>query len=1002
MKKIISFAVGVLGLFVLFGNGVPASAMTVSDPEGTVINGWYKDSFTVDIRYGDPWCVSEGTHHQHTFRAGKDFDGVHNYLFLGDHVDNPYLSLDGSSPQQLVNPLKCPVSWTFFKPNEDLGEISLDAIPPSASITSPAGSASTSDSSYTISGTVNDSASGVASVQAVINSQLGPIASINGNTFSIVIPLKEGTNSIHVVAKDNVDHSSTSNTISIARSSSTSNSTGSTSPTPSSPSSPAPSTNNPSPSPQQQPRPPSPSTNSTPLRFNQRDILSIESINEDVSDPQQVLISQGLAGAQGKTYYSLIILVLLLLGLAILVIWRFMPIFKKLDKSNSGLRRRIIIIVVLPSLIPLFGLGFLGYQQLTTIVKGSLSDQLAKAAQTSSLKLEREFSMRSTVISKTGDGIFQVKFQINQRKDRLRQQRDDCNNLVRTLIPRYKYSEITSNDACLPFLSGFAQLARPTAGSRVEDYLNAVNAGYEHALKTSDVEQQQRIDELLGSTRHFFPELLELVIVDTSKTPTTVAILPQNSQDAVSLITSHPDLLKQARDGSFAVLDDTTEPRQLLVTYPIVNNKKEITGGAIAKFNMEDSRFIHGIWQSTPKPSTNDSVFFLNSEGEIMYPAQSIRANKKDLKRLAESPPAKTTETTINDQELIMRAKPVSNTNWSVAVASPAESVLAPLAGIQRTALLTIAAFILISVFLGFIFVTGIAKEIERLLTGAIAFAKGNLDYRIGLTSRDELQSLGDTMDKMASDIKEAQDALIEKDKEFINVATHELRAPMTGIIGNLSMITEDGMGQVDDTARNLINKAYSGTIRLRELVNDMLDVARLEAGREEFKLEPLSIADLSKSIVGMQEAAAQQNSITLQGPGDNALPRVIADKNKLQIIITNFISNAIKYNRSGGSVTIQHQLDGNRVVTSVTDTGLGIPEDQQNHIFEKFYRVSGEDRANITGTGLGLHITKRFIEAMDGKAWFESVQGQGTTFFFSLPIETEAVEEPTNTKPSK
>mgnify|MGYP006144374171 CR=1 FL=1 len=116
-----------------------------------------------------------------------------------------------------------------------------------------------------------------------------------------------------------------------------------------------------------------------------------------------------------------------------------------------------------------------------------------------------------------------------------------------------------------------------------------------------------------------------------------------------------------------------------------------------------------------------------------------------------------------------------------------------------------------------------------------------------------------------------------------------------------------------------------------------------------------------------------------------------MADKTKLDIILTNFTSNAIKYNREGGKVTVSHALQDNMVVTSVQDNGLGIPAEQQAKMFQKFFRVEGDDRKNIPGTGLGMYITKQFIEAMGGKLWFESVAGQGTTFHFSLPVAQAA-----------
>jgi signal transduction histidine kinase len=172
----------------------------------------------------------------------------------------------------------------------------------------------------------------------------------------------------------------------------------------------------------------------------------------------------------------------------------------------------------------------------------------------------------------------------------------------------------------------------------------------------------------------------------------------------------------------------------------------------------------------------------------------------------------------------------------------------------------------------------------------------------------------------------------------------------------------------------------------LRVLVNDMLDMARLEGGRVEFVIAPQDMKALAKDVVASLAITSQEKNIQLQYNETNALT-VLADAAKLRIVLNNFVSNAIKYNRDGGSVTVSHTIQDNHLVTSIADTGLGIPEEQKAHMFEKFFRVKDKDRENVTGTGLGMYITKQYIEAMGGKLWFESTHGQGTTFYFSLPI---------------
>ena len=1006
MKKIV-YAVTAFCAILMLSNTYVA-AMAISGPNGTSSNGWYKDSFTVEIAHGTTTCSGPGTAYQYTFTAsGSTYEGSHQYTIYSDLFDNPYLSLDGKMPPTPLDSRCNNSSFNTGYTAQRTFTAAIDSMPPGVDITSPSGAITTSDSSYTISGFAGDTESGIRNLQAVDNSVAGPTAGVSGSTFSISVPLNVGTNNIQVVAYDNVGHSATSNSVTITRQSTTgggssggssggstssSNPTttsGSTSsnstPASSNPTSSAPTTTssaNSSNSPKSTDNAQSPA-----VKFNQQQLININDPYGDskASNPIDVQASADLAGATGKTYDFLLITIMVLFALCCWVIYRFRPIFTELDKHKSGLRRRIILIVTLPSIIPLLGLGFLGYQQLSNNVKSSLSGQLEKAAQTSALKLDREFNIRHTIISKTASDILQIKSQYKDQHAKLTQQNNDCQQLVKTNIPLKKYSVVTSSDSCLPFLTGFAQLTSSTS-STANDYINVINQAASQQDKDLTAQEQQRVNELLGSVRDFFPDILELDIVDASGKNIQAAI-PRTDSKQATIASAFGDMLSRSTVDNLALLSTSGNTQQLILTYPITDNKQTL-GGAVVALDTKEQHFMPNILQSTPKPYATDQVYFVTTNGELITSSTADGQLKKQLKPLANTSQGRVFNLKLANQTLAMRTTPLADINWTVAVGAPANSILAPLAGIQRTALLAIAGFVLLSILLGIWFVSSIAGEIERLFKGSLAFAKGNLDYRIELKSHDELQVLSETMNQMANDIKAAQTALVEKDKEFINIATHELKAPMTSIIGNLSMITEDGMGQVDSNARKLIDQAYNGTVRLREIVTDMLDIARLESGHAEFKLEPLDISTATETVVDMQSVPAQQANVILAHQ-PSPLVKVLADKNKLQIILTNFISNAIKYNRPGGTIHISHKINGNKLITSIQDSGLGIPLEQQSHIFEKFYRVKNADRANVPGTGLGMHITKKFIEGMGGQVWFESIHGQGTTFFFSLPISS-------------
>lgn len=961
----------------------------IGDPQGISVNGIFDTKFTVTLSYQ---CV--GNSKRVTSDYASTRIGKHTYAFYSENITgNPYVRVDGSNYAAVDSSCKnnkgISEGTLGYSYKGSLTE-EIDAKSPLVSITSPSvlETIQTTESSYTITISAGDPEGNLTSLKAIRNGATVASQSATSNgSYNIEVPLEYGLNSIQIVPYDIVNHTTTSSTVTINlvnpvndTTGDTSSGGGTTSGNTSSSSSSSSNTKNSTSNTKKSEVAPAPA-----VKFGKYATIDITDpyggslLNSDV-----VQETTSLRGATGTTYGLLVAAIAILFGVSIFVVYRL---------RQSGLRKRIIIVVTIPSIIPMLGLGFVGYQQLSGIVKNTLSGQLQTASQTSALKLQREFSIRNTIITQNANVIFQVKNQYESHAKQLSKQEKSCEKIVNVNVPIKSYDKITSSENCLPFLAGFAQLLRYSSAT-LTDYLDSLHKGAKNAKSNIIAQQTQRENELLNSLRNYFPDLLELDIVDATKKANVVTLLPRTNPNQPTTIEAHHDLVLSASTKSLSALEKVGSTRQLLLTYPVVNDdtNKTTLGGVIAAFDVNGS-FVTSILNSTPKSYDSDRVYILTTAGDIIapYSSKNQELTKDQVIKLAAVPPGTVYDLQLSNKTLTTRTATVPNTNWVVAVGAPPNAVLAPFSGIQQTALLAIAGFLLLSLLLGVWFVGGIAGEIDMLFQGALQFAKGKLDHRITLKSKDELQALGDTMNQMANDIKEAQTALIQKDKDFINVATHELRAPITSAIGNLSMVIDDNMGKIDETAHSLINQAYLSSQRLRDIVNDMLDIARLESGRSEYQLVEIDIKSLIQSIVEMQSIPAKQATITLQYEAKATTPNVFADKNKLQIIITNFISNAIKYNKPNGTITLSHKVDGAMLVTSIADTGLGIPDDQKAHMFEKFYRVQDKDRTNVPGTGLGLHITKQFIEAMGGKVWFESTHGKGTTFYFSIPKASPA-----------
>lgn len=223
---------------------------------------------------------------------------------------------------------------------------------------------------------------------------------------------------------------------------------------------------------------------------------------------------------------------------------------------------------------------------------------------------------------------------------------------------------------------------------------------------------------------------------------------------------------------------------------------------------------------------------------------------------------------------------------------------------------------------------------------------------------------------------------------EFIATVSHELRTPMTSIKGSLGLVLGGVVGEVPAEVRDLLSIAQNNTDRLIRLINDILDISRIEAGKMEIKRAPLAPADAIQRAVQEMEGFARQREIAITTDLPEGLPRVLADSDRLQQVLVNLISNAVKFSPQRSQVTITAVPEGERVMIRVSDQGPGIPEEQRQAIFGKFHRIDNASSRRTGGTGLGLAICRAIVDEHGGQIWVESEVGKGSTFSFTLPTE--------------
>jgi len=236
----------------------------------------------------------------------------------------------------------------------------------------------------------------------------------------------------------------------------------------------------------------------------------------------------------------------------------------------------------------------------------------------------------------------------------------------------------------------------------------------------------------------------------------------------------------------------------------------------------------------------------------------------------------------------------------------------------------------------------------------------------------------------------------IEKIKsEFVSVAAHQLRTPLSGIKWILETVLEEGEG-LDSEQKGLIKKACTANERMVGLINDLLDVTRIEEGRYVYKPKEIEVKQFIEPVAEEYRSKIEEKGVKLKiKEPTERIPRIKADEEKMKLVIQNFLDNAMKYTKEG-EITVSIEILDNRkkVKVSISDTGAGIPEDQKERLFSKFFRAANVVRMETEGSGLGLFIAKNIIEAHEGEVGFDSKEGEGSTFFFVIPtVEKEDAE---------
>jgi two-component system, OmpR family, phosphate regulon sensor histidine kinase PhoR len=221
---------------------------------------------------------------------------------------------------------------------------------------------------------------------------------------------------------------------------------------------------------------------------------------------------------------------------------------------------------------------------------------------------------------------------------------------------------------------------------------------------------------------------------------------------------------------------------------------------------------------------------------------------------------------------------------------------------------------------------------------------------------------------------------------QFVSMVAHELKAPMAAVMGFMNLILDENIGIKPEQQKDYISRSTKRLQGLIEMVNDLLDISRMEIKTKEREIKELNIPEILKSNVEFLELELKKKGVTVTTNFEQDLPPVKADNNEINRLYTNILSNALKYNKDNGKIDISVYKSGNYVISKIADTGIGMRPEEKAKLFQEFFRVKNDQTRNIPGTGLGLSIVKRIVESYSGKIEVESEYGVGTTFIIKFP----------------
>ncbi len=313
------------------------------------------------------------------------------------------------------------------------------------------------------------------------------------------------------------------------------------------------------------------------------------------------------------------------------------------------------------------------------------------------------------------------------------------------------------------------------------------------------------------------------------------------------------------------------------------------------------------------------------------------------------------------------------------------------------------AALIVLALLLGFVTSWSFILPVQQAQGFLGEVAKGNFAATMNVPNRDEFGALADRMNHMSRELERLYENQRRDSQElqklnaqlrqasdaksnFLANMSHELRTPMNAILGFVEMVLDEIYGEVPPHLKEPLTDVQTNGRHLLRLINDVLDLSKIEAGRMELVLAEYSVQDVVETVRSSLQSLAREKGLKLIAAAQDGIPLAFGDGKRVTQCLMNLVGNALKFSKQG-EVALSVEQQGTNLLCRVSDTGIGIPEGELENIFTEFQQLDTAITREYSGTGLGLNITKKFVEMHGGRIWAESQLGKGSTFFFTIPL---------------